>query len=605
MGEVEQTQRLAAILAADAVGYSRLMEADERTTLAALDAARAAFLTATKANHGHVVNTAGDSVLAVFDSAAGAVTAALAAQGAIEQAAAAAPADRRLRFRIGVHLGDVTYGASGDAHGDGVNIAARLQALAEPGGIVVSEGVRGAVKQRIPAVFEDLGSPRVKNIAERVRAFAVRTQVADGARAWRRRAVPRSVWYGAGALAVATAGAVVVAWLHPWTAPPASLPTPAAEVVAPPVVGKPSIAVLPFDNMSGDPQQAYFADGITEDLITDLSKVGGLFVIARNSTFAYKAKARDIREIGKALGARYVLEGSVRKSGDSVRVNAQLIDAASGGHVWADRYDGDLRNIFSVQDRIARSVAKALSVELTKDESANVANRGTANVQAYDVFLEEAGSTTSGRRRKNFAAAVAGFQACGRHGSRIQPRLRGARGGPLGRLHAILGNAGHRGCQHARRRALARLAGHALRCGAIPRQGHEGADGTRARGGERDARLLGPARRCDHRGPASRGERPERRRGLTSPSRGPCPSRGAQPKPWTRSTRRCGSIRITPRATSYQRGLAQFALDRAARRPALARARGRRESRRLLVAAAAAGRLWPGRGRARRGTAPH
>ena len=408
MGEVEQTQRLAAILAADAVGYSRLMEADERATLAALDTARAAFRTATEANHGHVVNTAGDSVLAVFDSAAGAVTAALAVQAAIDEATAAVAADRRLRFRVGVHLGDVTYSAGGDAHGDGVNIAARLQALAEPGGIVVSEAVRGAVKNRVPAVFQDLGNQRVKNIAERVRAFAVRMQRPEGAAAPRRGRLPRQAWYGAGGLAAAIAVAGALAWLH-WSPAPADRPLVAADARPAAAVGKPSIAVLPFDNMSGDAQQSYFADGITEDLITDLSKVGGLFVIARNSTFAYKGKARDIREIGKALGARYVLEGSVRKSGDSVRVNAQLIDAASGGHVWADRYDGDLKNIFSVQDTIARSVAKALSVELTKDESANVANRGTANVQAYDVFLR--GWQHYQRQTPDeFAAAVADFK---------------------------------------------------------------------------------------------------------------------------------------------------------------------------------------------------
>jgi len=385
MGDGGQTQRLAAILAADAAGYSRLMEADEHATLAALEAARDVFVRAAAANHGRVVNTAGDSVLAIFDSAAGAVAAAIDVQRALGAAPHEASADQILQFRIGVHLGDVMHSPSGDVHGDGVNIAARLQTLAKPGGVVVSEAVRSAVKQRVAVDFDDLGRQKAKNIAEPVRAFAIRMGQIRGAARSHPVLSFRAVAYAGVAVlvAVAIAGG---AWWRPWTAlqPPVAV-TAAGSGAA--LSGKPSIAVLPFDNVGGEAQQAYFADGITDDLITDLSKVGGLFVIARNSTFAYKGKSQDIRDIGKALGARYVLEGSVRRSGDSVRVNAQLIDTASGGHVWADRYDGDLRNIFSVQDTIARSVAKALSVELTKDESNKVANRGTGNAQAYDVFL--------------------------------------------------------------------------------------------------------------------------------------------------------------------------------------------------------------------------
>jgi TolB-like protein/Tfp pilus assembly protein PilF len=410
MTEVGSTQRLAAILAADAVGYSRLMEADEHATLAALEPAREMFRTAVEAGHGQVINMAGDSVLAVFDSAAGAVTAALAAQQAIEQAAASVDPDQRLRYRIGVHLGDVTYGPTGDAHGDGVNIAARLQALAEPGGIVVSEAVRGAVKNRVPASFADLGTQRVKNIVEPLRAFAVRAQDTRVPSHPPRRALARKAWFGAAVAGLALLiGAI--AWLRPWAAwvPSQERSTVGVMPVVAPPAGKQSIAVLPFDNMSPNAEQAYFADGIAEDLITDLSKVSGLFVIARNSTFAYKGKSRDIREIGKALGVRYVLEGSVRRVGDTVRVNAQLIDASTGGHVWADRYDGDMKSIFSVQDTIARNVAKALSVELTNDESANVANRGTANVQAYDVFLR-GWQHYQRQTPEEFAAAVDDFK---------------------------------------------------------------------------------------------------------------------------------------------------------------------------------------------------
>ncbi len=401
MNDDGQRQRLAAILAADAVGYSRLMEANERATAQALARAHGVFRQHVEGNQGRVINTVGDSVLAVFDTAAGAVTAAVAVQRELADEGRDVPDDRRLRFRIGVHLGDVSERADGDVYGDGVNIAARLQALAAPDGIVVSEAVRGAVKNRVAAAYDDLGAQKVKNIAEAVRAFSVRTtgtaKAADAATAAARRGPSRrAVVTGA----IATAAIVVAGagWLlrqspdeiarDPAAPAAAQAPTAPQPTIGPTSAGKPSIAVLPFDNMSGEPDKAYFADGITEDLITDLSKVAGLVVIARNSTFQYKGKAHDVRAIGKALDARYVLEGSVRRSGTTVRVNAQLIDAASGAHVWADRYDGELSNIFALQDTIARNVVKALSVELTSDESARVAKRGTSNVQAYDVLLK-------------------------------------------------------------------------------------------------------------------------------------------------------------------------------------------------------------------------
>jgi len=388
MTESGQEQRLAAILAADAVGYSRLMEVDEDLTVRALGAARSIFKAAVETHRGHVINTAGDSVLALFDTAAGAVTAALEVQRELDVISNGVPPDRQLRFRIGIHMGDVMERADGDVHGDGVNIAARLQALAAPGGIVVSEAVRGAVKSRVAAAFDDRGLQQTKNISEPVRAFSVRALGSPSVTAapsgrWTRR---RMRWLSAiCAVVVIAIGAAW--WLRASNAPrdtsTASSSTPGASVPS----GKPSIAVLPFDNMSGEPAQAYFADGITEDLITDLSKVAGLIVIARNSTFQYKGKARDVREIGKALNARYVLEGSVRRSGDSVRVNAQLIDATTGAHVWADRYDGAMKDIFGVQDTVTRNVVKALSVELTGEESKRVAMRGTENASAYDAFL--------------------------------------------------------------------------------------------------------------------------------------------------------------------------------------------------------------------------
>jgi adenylate cyclase len=285
-------QRLTAIFAADAVGYSRLMAIDDRATVVALDAARAVFRAHIESNHGRVIDMAGDSVLVVFETAAGAVIAAIAVQRDPGVSSDGAPQDRQMHFRIGVHLGDVIEKADGTVYGDGVNIAARLQALAEPGSIVVSEAVHKAVRGRVGAEFVDRGEQEVKNIAHPVRAF--------------RAAFARPSADGAAATSTSSA-------------PTLRLPD------------RPSLAVLPFINMSGDPEQEYFADGITEDIITDVSKVSGLFVIARNSSFAFKRRNVDIKDVGRTLGVRHVLEGSVRKVGTRVRINVQLIDAESGG----------------------------------------------------------------------------------------------------------------------------------------------------------------------------------------------------------------------------------------------------------------------------------
>jgi adenylate cyclase len=342
----ELRQRLAAILAADVAGYSRLMAADERTTVAALDAARAVFRRRIETNQGRVIDMAGDSVLAVFETAIGAVSAALAVQQELHVSSSAVPEDRRMQFRIGVHLGDVIEKADGTIYGDGVNIAARLEGLAEPGGISVSESIRAAVKGKLSASFEDRGAQTVKNIAEPVHAFAVRTH------------------------GNAPAGAARAA----------------AEIDRSPS-DKPSIAVLPFTNISGDPEQEYFADGITEDIITDISKISGLFVIARNSSFIFKKQSADIKEVGRKLGVRHVLEGSVRKAGMKVRINVQLINAETGGHVWAERYDRDLEDIFAMQDEVTRRIVDALKVNLTSSEQARREARGKVNAEAYDYLI--------------------------------------------------------------------------------------------------------------------------------------------------------------------------------------------------------------------------
>jgi len=382
-------QRLAAILVADVAGYSRLMATDECSTVEALDAARGVFKAEVESHQGRVIDMAGDSVLAVFETAAGAVTSALAIQQELAAASTSIPDDRQMRFRIGVHLGDVIEKSDGTVYGDGVNIAARLEGLAEPGGITVSDAVKMALRGKVHAIFEDRGEQTVKNIPEPVRAYAVRlngdsTSPAPSAPVRLRRPTRRrAVALGVGIVLVMTAAAI--AWLAPWRSRTETASPPQASLALP---SKPSIAVLPFENMSGDPEQTYFADGVTDDLITDLSKVAGLFVIARNSTFVYKGKSRDVREVARALGVRYVLEGSVRRSGGEIRVNAQLIDATTGGHVWADRYDGDIKNIFGLQDKVTRNVVTALAVELTKEDRERVGRRGTENAEAYDVFLK-------------------------------------------------------------------------------------------------------------------------------------------------------------------------------------------------------------------------
>ncbi len=344
MSTSDLRQRLAAILAADAAGYSRLMSADERATVAALDAARAAFKKQIESNQGRVIDMAGDSVLAVFETAIGAVSAALAVQKALCTVTNEQPEHRRMRFRIGVHLGDVMEKADGTVYGDGVNIAARLQGLAEPGGITVSESVRTAVRTKVAADFEDQGEQQVKNIVEPVRAFRVRV---DGAAAPKR----------------AT-----------------------AEAQSRATAGMPSIAVLPFQNMSGEADQEYFSDGITEDLITDLSNLSGVLVIARNSTFTYKGRSVDVRQVGREFNVSHVLEGSVRRAGGRVRITSQLVESASGHHVWAERYDRNLEDVFAIQDEITQKIVTALDVRLLHGEQAAGWRKSLRRPEALDAY---------------------------------------------------------------------------------------------------------------------------------------------------------------------------------------------------------------------------
>ena len=340
-------QRLAALLAADAAGFSRLMADDASATVAALDAARAVFRGHVEQFQGRVIDMAGDSVLAVFETATGAVTAALAIQGDINQRADTAPGGRQMRFRIGVHLGDVIEKPDGTVYGDGVNIAARLQAMAEPGGITISDAVQGAVRGKLAARFVDQGEQTIKNIGYPVRAFSVlATQAA----------------------AVAAASGAGV---------PGERPS-----------DKPSILVLPFANMSGAPEQAYFADGLTEDILTDLSRFRELFVISRNTSFKFKDQTVDIRQVAHELGVQYVVEGSVRRAGNRVRITVQLIEADSDHHVWAERYDRDLEDIFAIQDEVTSAIVAILPGRLEADARSRAERKPPANLAAYECVLE-------------------------------------------------------------------------------------------------------------------------------------------------------------------------------------------------------------------------
>ena len=337
--------RLAAILAADVVGYTRLMGADEAGTLARLTDLRQTVLEPlVTEHHGRIVKLMGDGVLVEFASAVDSVACAVAWQDQVAHHEAECEAGKALQFRIGINLGDV-IAENGDIHGDGVNIASRLESLAQPGGICLSDDVYRHSKGKLEAQFEDTGEHKLKNVADPVRVYSV-------------------------------------------VAGPAAAKAPASAADPLPLPDKPSIAVLPFENMSDAREQAFLADGITEDIITTLSKISKLFVIARNSVLAYKGKAVDMREVGRELGVRYLLEGSVRGGGSKVRITAQLIEAATGHHLWARRFDREVNDVFELQDEITKEIVSALQVELTEGEQAKLALSNTRNVEAWQLAFE-------------------------------------------------------------------------------------------------------------------------------------------------------------------------------------------------------------------------
>jgi adenylate cyclase len=350
MAEERMERRLSAILAADIAGYSALMAADEARTVRDLKGHQAVVLPMIGEFAGRIIDTAGDGILAEFPSVVNAVKCALAIQSKMAERNAAIEPERRMQFRVGINFGDVVYDDA-RIYGDGINVAARLEGIAEAGGICISGKVYEEINGRVDLDYQDIGEQRLKNIARPVRAYRVRLD------------------------------AVVTA------ADP-----------APALPARPSIAVLPFLNMSGDPEQEFFADGITEDLITDLSKASGLFVIARNSSFAYKGRSVKVQEIGRDLGVRFVLEGSVRKAGNRLRITAQLIDAGNGGHLWAERFDRDLVDIFSTQDEVVEKIVAALAVTLTRGEQQRLYRRGTASVEAYETWLRARALLSRGAR---------------------------------------------------------------------------------------------------------------------------------------------------------------------------------------------------------------
>ena len=339
---MSQTRRLAAILAADVAGYSRLMGADEEGTLERLKALRRELLDPQIAEHkGRIVKTTGDGLLVEFASIVDAVRCAVAVQQAMPERDTDIGADSRIELRIGITLGDVIVEGD-DLYGDGVNIAARIEALADAGGVFVSNTVHDHVRDRVPFVFEDLGEQQVKNVTRPVRVYRVRD---------------------------------------------AAVKAPEQPAPVLPLPDKPSIAVLPFQNISGDPEQEYFVDGMVEEIITALSRIRWLFVIARNSSFTYKGQAIDVKRVGRELGVRYVLEGSVRKAGNRVRITGQLIDATTGTHLWADRFDGPLGDVFDLQDKVATSVAGVIEPALRQAEIARAQRKRPESLDAYDLYL--------------------------------------------------------------------------------------------------------------------------------------------------------------------------------------------------------------------------
>jgi len=383
-------RRLAAILSADAVGYSRLMAADEEGTARTLAACRHLISDLVGQCAGRVVDAPGDNVLAEFRSVVDAVRCAVQIQEQLASHNAALPAERRLLFRIGINLGDVLVEGE-RILGNGVNVAARLEGVAEPGGICISGTAYDQVKNKLALAYQDLGEQPVKNLSEPIRVYRVQLQ-SGPAKAAGGLAFGRS-WRGLRALLAATAGVLLLLGAGLWAVwpRPLGLAIDLAGVggppVDPPLPDLPSLVILPFDNMSGDPGQEYFADGITEDLTTELSRNDALFVISRNTAFTYKGQAVKVEDVGRELGVRYVVEGSVRRDSDRIRVTAQLIDATRGFHLWGERYDSEIVDLFSVQSEMAEQIMGAVGIEIRAAEIERIRRKPTESLNAHDLQM--------------------------------------------------------------------------------------------------------------------------------------------------------------------------------------------------------------------------
>jgi adenylate cyclase len=380
-------RKLTAILSADVKGYSKLMGDDDESTVNAITTYREIIADLIKHHQGRVVDTPGDNILAEFSGALNAVNSAIEIQQRLAIENGNLPSSRRMEFRIGINLGDVLH-KDERIYGDGVNIAARIESLADPGGISISRGVFDQVKKKVRQGFEYMGEHEVKNISEPVRIYRVLLGEEFEGKIIGEPSVGKTKLKKPYAIAIAvllifSGGLFWYSYQKQNQIEPASI-----EKMALPLPEKPSIAVLPFDNMSGDPEQEYFSDGLTEDIITALSKVPDLFVIARNSTFTYKGKQANVKKVAEELGVRYVLEGSVRRAEEKMRITAQLIDALKGDHLWAERYDRTLEDIFSLQDEITMNIVTALQVNLTEGEKIRVLARSTDNLLAYQKYLK-------------------------------------------------------------------------------------------------------------------------------------------------------------------------------------------------------------------------
>jgi adenylate cyclase len=381
-------RKLTAILSADVKGYSRLMGEDEEATVRTITAYREVVASVVHKHRGRVVDSPGDNILAEFASVLDAVRSGVEIQEELKIRNAELPDERKMEFRIGINLGDVIHEEE-RIYGDGVNVAARVESLAEAGGICVSGTVFDQIETKLPLGYEYLGEQSVKNISKPVRVYRVLMEPeAVGKVIGEKR--PKPVWR-VSVLAVVVLfllGGGLAVWKYYLGTVSPPMEVASVEKMAYPLPDKPSIAVLPFNNLSGDPEQEYFSDGLTEEIIAALSSVPKLFVIARNSTFTYKGKPVKVQRVAEELGVRYVLEGSVRKAGDKIRITAQLIDALNGHHLWSKRYDRNLSDIFALQDEITKNIITAMQVRLTTGEEVKAAAKGTNNLEAYLKFLK-------------------------------------------------------------------------------------------------------------------------------------------------------------------------------------------------------------------------